>query len=126
METKVQGARNWAFLLSAAHGNLSVDTITLAEGQGTLEAGTVLGKVTENGEYVMSPAAEEAGKEGAETATAILAVKTATASGPADALVVNGLAEVKSDLLIFDGSVAAAAKISAKHEQLAAAFIKVR
>ncbi|KZL05987.1 head decoration protein [Pseudovibrio sp. Ad26] len=126
METKVQGPRNWAFLLSVAHGNLSTDTVTLAEGQDTLEAGTVLGKVTANGEYVMSPAAEEAGKEGAETATAILAVRIASASGPTKALVVNGLAEVKSDLLIFDDSVDTAAEISAKREQLAAAFIKVR
>ncbi|MFS8181389.1 head decoration protein [Pseudovibrio denitrificans] len=126
METKVQGARNWAFLLSAAHGNLSTDTITLASGQGTLEAGTVLGKVTANGEYVTSPAAEEAGKEGAETATAILAIRTDTASGPVETLVVNGLAEVKSDLLIFDDSVDDTSKISAKREQLAAAFIKVR
>lgn len=126
MQTKFEGARNWAFLLSSAHGNLSTDTVTLASGQGTLEAGTVLGKITSGGEYAASPEAEEAGKEGAETATAILAVRTSTQQGPVDAVVVNGLAEVKSDLLIFDGSVDDAAKISAKREQLAAAFIKVR
>ncbi|MEO9900818.1 MULTISPECIES: head decoration protein [Alphaproteobacteria] len=126
MEMKTEGARNLAFILSEAGGSRSRDAVTIASGEGKLEAGTVLGQVTASDKYASSPDAEVAGKEGAEIATAVLAYGVDATSTDADAVILSSDAEVKSPMLIYHASVDDAAKQSTKQSQLRAAGIKSR
>jgi len=115
METKTQGARNLAFLLSEGNGSVSREVATIVTGEGFLEAGTVLGKVTTSGKY-------------AETAVAVLAYAVDATDADAQAVIIDGAGgvEVKSPLLKFHSSVNDAAKRSTKLTQLRAVGIKAR
>ncbi len=126
LETKTEGARNLAFVLSEGNGKISRDVVTIASGAGKLEAGTVLGRITASENYVASPDAEVVGKEGAETAMAVLAYRVDATSEDVEAVVIARHAEVKEPMLVFDASVDNASKIAAKLEQLSAATIIAR
>ena len=126
LETKTEGARNLAFVLSEGNGKISRDVVTIASGAGKLEAGTVLGRITASENYVASPAAEVVGKEGAETAMAVLAYRVDATSEDVEAVVIARHAEVKEPMLVFDATVDNASKIAAKLEQLSAATIIAR
>jgi hypothetical protein len=128
METKTQGARNLAFILSEPHGTVAREVVTVLAGEGLLEAGTVLGKITASGKYVASPAAEVVGKEGAETGTAILAYTVDATDGDVHAVIVDGTGgvEVKASMLKVHSSVNDAAKRNTKLTQLRAVGIKAR
>jgi len=126
MQNLTMGPRNLAFVLTEAIGKRSLDTITIASGEGVLEPGSVLGKVTASGRFALSPNAEVAGKEGAETAAAILCYRTDATGADAKAVVVNADAEVKTPMLLFDASVDDAAKTATKLDQLRAVGIKAR
>lgn len=126
LETKTEGARNLAFVLSEGNGKISRDVVTIASGAGKLEAGTVLGRITASEKYVASPDAEIVGKEGAETAMAVLAYRVDATSEDVEAVVIARHAEVKEPMLVFDASVDNASKIAAKLEQLSAATIIAR
>ena len=106
--------------------NYSRETIILKAGA-AYPLGAVLGRVTADGKYVLSPAASTAGIEGAEIANAVLieAVDATAADTPALVLV-RGPAIVADRALVFDTSVADAASQSLKHQQLAAHGIVVR
>lgn len=126
LETKTEGARNLAFVLSEGNGKISRDVVTIASGAGKLEAGTVLGRITASENYVASPEAEVVGKEGAETAMAVLAYRVDATSEDVEAVVIARHAEVKEPMLVFDATVDNASKIAAKLEQLSAATIIAR
>lgn len=126
LETKTEGARNVAFVLSEGNGKISRDVVTIASGAGKLEAGTVLGRITASENYIASPEAEVVGKEGAETAMAVLAYRVDATSEDVEAVVIARHAEVKEPMLVFDASVDNASKIAAKLEQLSAATIIAR
>lgn len=126
MDMKTEGARDLAFVLSEGNGAISRETVTVVTGEGKLEAGTVLGKVTSSEKYAVSPNAVVVGKEGAETAVAILAYAVDATSADATAVVVKRLAEVKDPMLIFHASVDDATKRAAKVAQLAAVDIIAR
>lgn len=126
LETKTEGARNLAFVLSEGNGKISRDVVTIASGAGKLEAGTVLGRITASENYVASPEAEIVGKEGAETAMAVLAYRVDATSEDVEAVVIARHAEVKEPMLVFDATVDNASKIAAKLEQLSAATIIAR
>ncbi|MEI2386041.1 head decoration protein [Breoghania sp. JC706] len=126
MDMKTEKARNLAYLLSEANGSRSRDVVTIASGEGGLEAGTVLGQVTATKNYVVSPDAETAGKEGAETASAILAYGVDATDADVEAVVTSADAEVKAPMLIYHASVDSAAKVTAKQTQLGLAGIKTR
>ena len=126
METKVEGARDLEFLLSEAPNKLSREVVTIVSGEGVLEAGTVLGQVTASKKFAASPNAEVAGKEGAETAKAVLAYRVDATSADAKAVVIDTSAEVKGPDLTYHSSVNDATKRAAKATQLRAAIIKVR
>ncbi|MEM1149240.1 MAG: head decoration protein [Pseudomonadota bacterium] len=125
-ETQTEGPRDLAFLLSQAPRTRSLDTITVASGEGKLEPGTILGEVTATEKYVASPNAEVVGKEGAETATAILAYGVDATSTDVEAVVVSDDAEVKEPMLVVHASVDDATKRAAKVAQLRAVGIKAR
>ncbi len=126
METKTEGPRSLAFVLSEGNGQISREVVTILSGSGVLEAGTVLGQVTASKKYTTAPNAEVVGKEGAETARAVLAYKVDAALADAEAVVVARHAEVKEPMLIFDASVNDSTKRAAKLTQLAAATIIAR
>lgn len=126
METAVMKKRAFGFLLSEASGMRSRETVTIASGEGELEAGTVLGKVTGTGKYVASPDAVVVGKEGAETAAAILAYGVNATDADVDVPSIDRDAEVKAAMLLFHASVDDQPKTDAKIAQLEAAGIRVR
>lgn len=126
MQNLTMGPRNLAFVLSEATGKRSVDTVTIASGEGVLEPGSVLGEVSASSKFVFSPNAEVVGKEGGETAKAILCYRTDATSADQVAVVVNADAEVKTPMLLFDASVDDAAKTATKLDQLRAVGIKAR
>ncbi|MDV2966417.1 head decoration protein [Nitratireductor aquimarinus] len=126
LETKTEGARNLAFVLSEGNGKISRDVVTIASGAGKLEAGTVLGRITASEKCIASPEAEIVGKEGAETAMAVLAYRVDATSEDVEAVVIARHAEVKEPMLVFDATVDNASKIAAKLEQLSAATIIAR
>lgn len=126
METQVMGPRNLAFMLSEATGKRSLQQVIVASGEGILEPGTVLGEVTASGKMVASPDAQVVGKEGGETATAILCYRVDATSADADAVVVDADAEVKTSMLLFEATVDDAAKTATKLDQLRAVGIKAR
>lgn len=126
METKTEGARDLAFILSEGNGAISRDVVTIKSGAGKLEPGTVLGEITAETKYVKSPNAEVVGSEGAEVAKAILAYGVDATDADVEAVVVRRHAEVKEPMLIFDASVDDANKVATKLAQLAAADIIAR
>ncbi|MBZ8133233.1 head decoration protein [Afifella sp. IM 167] len=126
MENKVMGKRNISFLLSEAPGSLSREVVTVLSGEGILEAGSVLGEVTASGKFAWSPNAEVTGKEGAETAAAVLLYRVDATSADAEAVVVDTSCEVKGDELLYQSSVDDNTKKAAKATQLRGALIKVR
>jgi hypothetical protein len=125
MTAKTMGKRPVEFILETV-GNLSFETVTIQSGAGKLEPGTVLGEVTANEKFDASPAAVTVGKEGAEVAKAILMHGVDATDEDQEVAVVDTLASVKIDLLVFDASVDDDAKKSTKFEQLRAVNIKVR
>jgi hypothetical protein len=126
LDKKVEGPRALAFVLSEGNGQISREVVTIASGAGVLEPGSVLGQITANKKYSTSPNAQVVGKEGAETATAVLAYGVDATSADVEAVIIKRVAEVKTPMLIFDASVNDATKRTAKLTQLAAATIIAR
>jgi hypothetical protein len=124
LQSFIEHPRQLAFLLTELPGTLSRDVVTVLSGQGVIEAGTVLAKVTASGKYVKSV---DAAADGSQTAIAILARRVdATSADVTDALVVANDAEVKTLQLLFDASVSDGTKRTAKLTQLRAVNIKAR
>lgn len=100
--------------------NYCRETVLLAAGD-ALPRGAVLGRIAASGQYVPSPAAAVAGKEGAEIACAVLLHDVPASAQARPALVLaRGPAIVAEAMLSFDPSVNDAAKQAAKLEQLSA------
>ncbi|WP_068305306.1 head decoration protein [Pararhodobacter sp. CCB-MM2] len=126
MENATMQTRALSFLLSEDPGRRSRSIGTLVSGEGKLPAGTVLGKVTASAKFVASPDAEVAGKEGAETATCILAYRVDATDQEVEIVVIDCDAEAKLPMLTFHASVDDQAKTDAKIAQLDAVGIRVR
>jgi len=107
-------------------GPYSRDVVTVAEGSGKLEAGTVLGRIDATGQYAPSPHAETQGLEGAQTAVAVLACPVDAHEGHVEAVAHLRITEFKGDELKFHASVDDAAKRGDKQTQLEAAGLIVR
>ena len=106
--------------------NYSRETVILKAGM-AYPLGAVLGRITADGKYILSPHAAVTGSEGAEIANAVLieAVDATAADAPA-LVIVRGPVIVADRALVFDASVADPAAQSLKHQQLAAHGIVVR
>ena len=126
MENATMQTRNLAFLLSEAAGRRSRSIVTIANGTGKLSPGTVLGKITDTGEYIPSTDAAVVGKEGAETAVAVLAYGVDATAEAVEVTAIDRDAEAKLPMLIFDASVSDQAKTDAKVAQLNAVGIRAR
>lgn len=127
MENATMQPRALAFLLFEATGHRSRSVGTIPSGTGKVAAGTVLGELMATaGHFVPSPHASTVGKEGAETATAILAYGVDATDVDVEMTIVDRDAEVKLPMLVFDASVDDQAKIDAKLAQLDAVGIRAR
>jgi hypothetical protein len=108
------------------NANYCRETVTLEAGT-NYPLGSALGKITASGKYCLSPAAQVAGDEGAETAVAVLLEAVDASAGDKTALVVaRGPAIVSKAVLTFDASVDLPAEKTAKHAQLASVGIVPR
>jgi hypothetical protein len=108
------------------NGSYSRETITLKSGT-NYALGSVLGRITASGKHRLSPAAQVAGDEGAETAVAVLIEAVdATAADKTGLVVARGPAIVSNAALVFDASADQPAEKVAKHGQLAAMGIVPR
>ncbi|NBN62791.1 head decoration protein [Pannonibacter tanglangensis] len=123
---RTERRRALAFLLSEAEGARSRQTVTVASGEGVLEPGTVLGRVTASRKFVASPHASTVGREGAEVAAAVLAYRVDATAADATAVVIDTDAEVKAPELVYHSTVNDAARRATKADQLRALGIKVR
>jgi hypothetical protein len=93
------------FLVSEANGSRSREKVTILAGSGavrTLEAGTVLGKITASGKYI---AVVEGASDGSETPVAIILNRTVAPDGAdIEAAIVARDAEVNVNELIWPGT----------------------
>ncbi|TIL81576.1 MAG: head decoration protein [Mesorhizobium sp.] len=128
LDIKTMGPRALAFILSEQEGvgEISREVVTILSGAGVLDPGTVLGQVTASKKYIPSPNAQVVGREGAETASAILAYGVDATSADVEAVVIKRIAAVKKPMLIYDASVNDDTKKAAKLAQLAAVDIIAR
>ena len=102
------------------------ETVTLKAGA-AYPLGAVLGRITLDGKYTLSPHAAVTGSEGAEIACAVLLHPVAASDTDTQAVVLaRGPVIVADRALAFDASVADATAQSLKHQQLAAHGIVVR
>jgi hypothetical protein len=108
------------------NANYSRETVTLKSGT-NYALGSVLGRITASGKYRLSPAAQVAGDEGAETAAAVLIEAIDATTADKTGLVLGrGPAIVSKSALVFDASVDQPAERAAKHDQLIIAGIVPR
>ena len=99
------------------------ETVTLAAGD-ALALGSVLGKVTADGKYKLSPAT---GATGEEVACAVLMEAVTEFVSDREILILaRGPVIVSDAAIVYDASVDDAAKKAAKHAELAAFGIVVR
>ena len=111
------------FELNASY---SRETVTLKAGT-SYPLGSVLGRITANGEYRMSPATEVVGDEAAEVAVAVLLEAVDATDGAVPGLIVaRGPVILADGALVFDASVDQPAERAAKITQLAALGLVAR
>ncbi|WP_338662623.1 head decoration protein [Pararoseomonas sp. SCSIO 73927] len=112
------------FLVSQANGFRSRDTITVQNQTGaavTLQAGTVLAKLSATGNYVPY---DNVGSDGSEVASAILyATVTVPANGSKRGAAVTRAAEVNASELLWDASVDATGRTAGLADLLAVAIV---
>ena len=96
------------------------ETVTLRAGS-VYPMGAVLGRVTADGTFTLSPAAETVGIEGAELASAVLLDTTDATAGNTEAVVLaRGPVVLADAALVMHASVDDATKRAAKLVELAA------
>ena len=121
MTTLTETRHPGGFLVWEAFRDYTRETVTIASG--TLEPGTVLGRITASGGYA---AHDPAAIDGTETAVAILWGKADASGGEVPAVaVLRGPAIVNRHDLVFAGT-PSEAEIAAAHAALLAAGILVR
>lgn len=119
MATKTMGARDADFLLSESAGSRSRESVTILSGE-NLEGGSVLGKVTASGKYVLSDADAV---DGSEAAAAVLLNAVDASAGDSLGTVIVRDAEVDTDKLVWDALNDAGEKTTALAELLALGIV---
>lgn len=121
MTTLTETRHTGGFLVWEAFRDYCREVVTITTG--TLEPGTVLGKITASGKYA---AHDPEAVDGTETAAAVLWGKADASGGDvAVVAVIRGPAIVNRHDLVFAGT-PSEAEIDAAHAALAAAGILVR
>jgi Bacteriophage lambda head decoration protein D len=123
MAALTESTRTGQFLVSDAPGTLSRETVTVDVPAGTaLEVGTVLGCLSGTGHYAPY---DNRNSDGTETAVGVLyarQVNDGIAPASVKAVIIDCLAEVNADLLVWSDGVDEAGGLA----DLAAKFIKAR
>ncbi len=100
------------------------EVVTIASGAGKLGVGSVLGKITATGEYVLS---DPLATDGSQTAAAVLLEEAdATSAATAALVALRGPAIVSKGALVFHSNVATAADRDAKYAELESIGIVAR
>ncbi len=121
MTTLTETTHPGGFLVWEAFRDYTRETVTIATG--TLDPGTVLGKITASGKYA---AHDPAATDGTETAVAVLWGKADASAGDVAAVaLVRGPAIVNRHDLVFVGT-PTEPEIAAAHAAIFAAGILVR
>ena len=121
MPTLTEGRHTGGFLVWEAFRDYCREVVTIDAG--TLEPGTVLGKITVDGNYA---AHDPGATDGTETAVAVLWGSADASTGDVSAVaIVRGPAIVNRHDLVFAGT-PSEPEITAAHAALAAAGILVR
>lgn len=107
---KEEGVYAGEFLISDGEGTISRDSIVIASGEGVLEAGAVLGKITATGKFA---AYDNAATDGTQVAAGVLYDKVDATSADVKAVAITRLAEVKADLLAYAADQDSTAKAAA-------------
>lgn len=100
MTTVTEGYYRGEFVMSEANGTRSRETVTIASGAGVLAAGTVLGKITASGKYVLHDPVTPA-SDGSQNAAAILYGRTDATSADAPAVAIVRDAEIAKGALAW-------------------------
>lgn len=112
-----------AFLLSEAQGQRSRDNITIAGGAGIVSPGSVLGRVTATGKYVVSAAGASDGSQ-VPAAITIYGADASAADVRISAIVRD--AEVNGHCLVYHADRDQPAEKAAAHDALKSSGIIVR
>ncbi len=123
MTVFTEGRHNGEGLMSEASGQRSREAAVVASGAGIIAPGSVLGRVTASGKYVLSPAT---GSDGSEVAVAIAIYGCDATSADQEIAIIARDAEWNGNTLTMHSTVNDAAKIAAKQAQLAAVGIIAR
>jgi len=111
------------FVLWEQGGHLSRDNITIASGAGVVAVGTVLGKVTASGKYIVSaPGASD----GSQTPAALNLYPVDATSADAPVAAITREAEINGITITYHSSINTGALVLAANAALAAAHIIVR
>ena len=112
-----------AFLLSEAHGHRSRENIAIAAGAGIVSPGSVLGRVTATGKYVVSAVGATDGSQ-TPAAINIYGADASTAGANVSAIVRD--AEVNGHCLVYHADRDQPAEKAAAHDALKSLGIIVR
>lgn len=112
-----------AFLLSEAHGQRSRENIAIAAGAGIVSPGSVLGRVTATGKYVVSAVGATDGSQ-TPAAINIYGADASTAGANVSAIVRD--AEVNGHCLVYHADRDQPAEKAAAHDALKSLGIIVR
>lgn len=123
MVTFTEGRHAGEGLLSEANFHRSRDKITVLSGQGKLDPGAILARVTASGKYVISAAA---GSDGSQTAVAVLLYPVDATSADVDVAAITRDAEWNVNTLTYGATLNDDAKKLAARNQLAAVGIITR
>lgn len=123
MTTFTEGRHTAEFVVSEANGFRSRETVTIVSGQGKLEPGAVLGRITASGKYALTTVAAA---DGSQNAIAVLRSAVDATSADAEGVAIARDAEVVGAHLSYGADVDQAAEIAAKVAGLATVGIIVR
>lgn len=121
MPTFTEGKYVGDWLVYMLSSQYCTTEIVVKSGEGKLSTGSVLGALTADGKYVLSP---NTGSDGSQTAVGILMFDVDATSADAKGVLLNDIAQVAPNQLTFDSTVDNATKRAAKMTQLRAVNIK--
>jgi hypothetical protein len=123
MTALVEARHPGEFILSEANGQRSREAITIASGAGIIAAGTVLGKVTAGGKYIVSAVGAT---DGSQTPAAINIYGTDASTADAEVSAIVRDAEVNGKCLTYHADRDEPAEKAAANTALATLGVIVR
>ena len=123
MTVLIEGLHPGAFLMTEANGQRSRENITIASGAGIVAPGSVLGRVTATGKYVVSAVGAT---DGSQTPAAINIYGADASAEVASVSAIVRDAEVNGRCLVYHADRDQPAEKAAAHEALKSLGIIVR